>query len=447
MDRGWMMKMNFIVQAIFHPLLCFFIFRKLPLQFHPILYLCRFHIMTRKQYVFIILILGALSAISPFSIDMYLPAFPAIARDFGTTVAQIQLSLTSYLVGIAGGQLLYGPLVDKYGRKKPLYFGLTVYVIASILCAYTESADALIWLRFLQALGGCAGMVVAGAFVRDLFPVKDSAKVFSLIILVISVSPMIAPTFGSYISVAFGWQSLFLILAGITLLVMAGIFFVLPEGRKGNATLSLKPKTTILNFRAVFLDRQFLTYALVGALGSASIFAYISGSPDVFMNIYSLNEKEYGWIFGFLAFGVIGASQLNYVLLRHFKSEQIIYAALCYQTLCGLILLVVASAGMPNLYILMAIIFIYLTSIGLTSPNTSALAMAPFSENAGSASALLGFIRMSVGAVASAMVSLLHNATIFPMLIVMAASSIISFLLLFIGKRRHLDTAKIQAEL
>ena len=239
-----------------------------------------FH-MTGKQQFILILILGALSTISPFSIDMYLPGFPAIARDLDTSIPVVQLSLTSYFIGIAAGQLLYGPLLDRFGRKKPLYAGLGVYIVASLACALTESADALIAMRFLQAVGGCAGMVAAQAFVRDVFPLNKTAQAFSWITLVIAVSPMIAPTVGSYVTVAFGWEAVFLILAGLTFLILTAVHFVLPTGKAADKNLSLLPVPVLRNFLAVIKQPQFLLYTVAGGIATAAPFAYIAGSAGL----------------------------------------------------------------------------------------------------------------------------------------------------------------------
>lgn len=207
--------------------------------------------MTRRQHVSIILILGTLSTISPFSVDMYLPGFPAIAKDLHTSISQVQLSLTAYLIGISVGQLLYGPLLDRYGRKLPLYAGLVLYVLASVGCALSTSIEALILMRLLQALGGCVGLVAAQALVRDLFPVNQIAQVFSLLILVMAVSPMIAPTVGGYATVRFGWHFIFIILAVITVLMLVGIYFALPNGRPPDPTLSLRPKAVLSSYLTV----------------------------------------------------------------------------------------------------------------------------------------------------------------------------------------------------
>lgn len=275
-----------------------------------------------------ILVLGSLSAIGPFSIDMYLPGFPAIAADLNTTVAKISLSLSSFFIGISFGQMLYGPLIDKYGRKKPLYIGLSVYLLASVACTFVTSADQLIWLRLVQALGSCSGMVASRAMVRDLFPVNENAKVFSLLMLVVGVSPIIAPTLGGYLSSAFSWHYVFAVLSVMAGLILLAVHFYLPESRQPDPDYSLKPRPIIKGFLNVAKQPQFYTYALAGSIASAGLYAYISGSPSVFMELFSVSEKQYGWIFAMVAIGLITSSQINTLLLNRFKSEQIVVVAL-----------------------------------------------------------------------------------------------------------------------
>lgn len=390
--------------------------------------------MTRRQHLTLILILGALSTISPFSIDMYLPGFPAIAKDLDTTIAVVQLSLTSYFIGIAAGQLLYGPLLDRFGRKKPLYAGLALYIVASLGCALTDSADALIFVRFLQAIGGCAGMVAAQALVRDLFPLNETAQAFSWITLVIAISPMIAPAVGSYVAVAFGWQAIFLILAGLALVLIAGVHFSLPKGKGPDQSLSLLPKPVLRNFLSVIKQPQFLLYTLAGGIATAAPFAYIAGSADVFMNSYGASEKEYGFIFAFIAFFIIGSTQLNHFLLRRFSSQQIIRATLIYQSIIAVVLvggLWLFSLGKYELILLTAF---FLGGQGLTNPNANALALAPFSKHVGSAASLAGSFRMGMGGLVSALVSLFHNGTAMPMVAVMTGCVIVGLLVLSAGR-------------
>lgn len=390
----------------------------------------------QKYYFFIILILGALATISPFSIDMYLPGFPAIALDLNTTIDQVQLSLTAYLVGIAAGQLLYGPLLDRFGRKRPLYVGLAVYILASIGCAFTESIHALIFMRFLQALGGCAGIVSAQALVRDIFPVNKTAQAFALITLVISVSPMVAPTVGGYVTAHIGWQYVFAILATITLLILIASYFFLPKGRGADPSVSLKPKAVAKNFYTVIRNPQFLVYAVTGGIASAAPFAYIAGSPSVFMNLYGLTEQQYGWVFALLAFAMIGSTQLNHIILKKFTSEQVIRFALFYQTFMGLLLVAGVYFELFNVYTLIAMMFVFFAGQGITGPNATALSLAPFSKQAGSASALFGSWRLGAGGIISAIVSLFHNNTALPMVATMAACAIVGLIILTLGNFR-----------
>ncbi|MCH7413700.1 Bcr/CflA family multidrug efflux MFS transporter [Belliella sp. R4-6] len=376
--------------------------------------------MKKREHFVIILILGALSTISPFSIDMYLPGFPAMAKDLGVSISKIQLSLTSYLVGIAIGQLFYGPLLDKYGRKKPLVLGMLIYIIASILCAYAASVENLIIMRFLQAIGGCVGMVAAQALVRDIFPINKTAQVLALLTLVIAVSPMIAPTVGGYMTAHFHWHSVFLVLAAITAVILLAAVFYLPEGAAPEKNLSLNPVKVFVNYKSVLKQRQFLTYMLAGGIAGAAPFAYIAGSANVFMNIYQVTEQEYGLIFGFLAFAMIGSTQLNHYLLKKFSSREIIQFSLIYQTLTGLFLILGLWLNIFNVQGLVITMFVFLTAHGLNQPNAAALSLAPFAKSAGSASALLGSMRMAMGGIVSATVSFIHNGTAMPMVIMMA---------------------------
>ncbi|MBN3582958.1 multidrug effflux MFS transporter [Algoriphagus aestuarii] len=386
--------------------------------------------MSKKEYFKIVLILGALCTISPFSIDMYLPGFPAMAKDLDTSIANIQLSLTAYLVGIAIGQLFYGPLLDKYGRKKPLYAGLAIYVIASVGCALSGSVENLIFMRFLQAVGGCAGMVAAQAMVRDIFPVTKTAQVLALLTLVIAVSPMIAPTLGGFVTAYYHWHWVFIVLAFLTVIIWIAVIWVLPDGADPDKLVSLKPNQVWKNYIQVLQNRQFLVYMSVGGLAGAAPFAYIAGSSDVFMNIYGVSEAQYGWIFAILAFAMIGSTQLNHLLLKRFTSQQIINFSMHYQVLVGTLLVCGIYFQWLGLGMLLVLMFIFLTAHGLNGPNTAALSMAPFSRNAGSASAILGSMRMAFGGVASAGVSLFHDGTSLPMVVGMAACAVAGFLVL-----------------
>ena len=384
---------------------------------------------------FLILILGLLTAIGPFSIDMYLPAFPDIAKNLHTSVAQVMLSLSSFFIGISAGQLLYGPLLERFGRKKPIYAGLSIYLLASIGCAMATSVDSLIIFRLLQALGGCAGMVAARAIVRDLFEVKENAKIFSMLMLVVAVSPIIAPTLGGYVTSLFGWRYVFAILIVIDVGIIAGVYFLLPESKKPDLDFSLKAGAIIKNFAGIIKHPQFYTYALTGAIAYAGLYAYISGSPYVFMEIFRVNERQYGWIFSVIAMGVIGSAQLNNIALRSYSSEQVIKIATFCQGIIGIMLAVMSYFGWVELYSTIFLIFLFLCGQGFIFPNASALCLAPFPHTAGSASALMVAIQMGIGAGISALVSVLQNGTAMPMAAVMACCSVTAFFVFFFGRK------------
>jgi DHA1 family bicyclomycin/chloramphenicol resistance-like MFS transporter len=398
---------------------------------------------TKKDF-YLILILGMLSAIGPFSIDMYLPAFPDIAKHLDTTVAQVTLSLSSFFIGISAGQLLYGPLLERFGRKKPLYVGLCIYLIASFGCAMAASVNALIVLRLLQALGGCVGMVAARAMVRDLFEVKDNAKIFSTLMLVVAVSPIIAPTLGGYITAVLGWRFVFAMLMIVALIIIAGIYFLLPESKKPDPNFSLKPGPIIRNYSGVIRHPQFYTYALTAAISAAGLYAYIGGSPYVFMEIYKVNEKQYGWIFALIAMGLIGASQINSVLLKNYTSEQLIKVALACQCVIGAAMVLITLLGWNDVFITIFLLFIFLSSQGFIFPNASALSLASFGHNAGSASALMGAIQMGIGACTSALVSILQNHTALPMTGVMACCAIAALSVFSLGSKIIIKRASIK---
>ena len=382
----------------------------------------------------LVLVLGMLTAIGPFSIDMYLPSFPAIAVALHTSVARISLSLSSFFIGIAFGQMFYGPLLDRFGRKKPLYVGLTLYLLASIACAVADNADQLICFRLFQALGSCSGLVAARAMVRDLFPVKENANIFSLLMLVVGVSPIIAPTLGGYFTAVFGWHSIFIFLGAMSACILLGVHFFLPESRQPDPTYSLKPAPIAKGYLTVLSEPQFYNYCLAGSIAAAGLYAYIAGSPAVFMEHFHVSERQYGWIFASVAAGLIASSQVNSLLLRKYKSHQIIVAALMCQSITGIVLFTSTLFGWLNVFETIFLCFIFLSCQGFTFPNTTALSLAPFHKNAGSASALLGSIQMTIGAISSALVSYFSNGTSIPMTVVMACCACFSFLVVIKSK-------------
>jgi DHA1 family bicyclomycin/chloramphenicol resistance-like MFS transporter len=391
-------------------------------------------LMAKSKSFYLILILGSLAALGPFSIDMYLPGFKAIAKDLNSNVPSVSLSLASFFIGISAGQLLYGPLLDKFGRKKPLYFGLILYILSSLCCLFVTSIDQLIILRFVQAIGSCAAAVASIAMVRDLFTVAESPKVFASLLLVIALSPMLAPTAGGYLIAAFGWQSVFLFLSVMAILMLLMTIFLLPESYKPDPNYSLKPKPILTNFIIVLKDPSFYTYALISAITFSGLFAYVSSSPIVFMDIYKVSETGYGWIFALLSVFFIGFSQINSFILKWFTSKKIVFWALIIQCLVSVLFLAAALNNILNLYTTILFIGLFLACLGFINPNASALCLAPFTKNAGSASALMGALQMGLGALASAAISMFAADVVWPMPAVMTIAALLALCILLIGK-------------
>jgi DHA1 family bicyclomycin/chloramphenicol resistance-like MFS transporter len=388
-----------------------------------------------KEKRLIIWILGALATVTPFAIDLYLPAFSQIANDFGTTVSTVSLSVSSYFIGMAMGQILYGPLLDRFGRKPPLYVGLVVFILASIGCMQSGSVNVMIGLRFLQALGGSVAWVAAVAMVRDFFPVEESAKVFSLLILIIGLSPLLAPTLGGFIVTLWGWQAVFIVLASIAVFVLMLVLLFLPEGHRPDPTVSLKPRPIILTFINVVRNPQFATYTFSGAFAFATLFIYVAGSPVIFMEMYHVSPQGYGGIFALLSVGFIGGSQLNIWLNRTYSSARIFHVALICQVITSFVFLICVFYGWIGLNATIGMFFICLTCVGLINPNANALALALFVRNIGSASALLGCTQIGVAALASSGVGLFNSGDIVPIVALLTTTTSVALIILLIGLR------------
>ncbi|HWZ50898.1 MAG TPA: multidrug effflux MFS transporter [Granulicella sp.] len=387
----------------------------------------------KRNLTWITLLLGSLCVVTPFAIDMYLPAFSKIAAAYQTTSSAISLTLSSYFVGFALGQVFYGPLLDRFGRKRPLYAGLIIYILASIGCAFAPSLKTFVTLRFLEAVGGCVAQVGAIAMVRDFFPAKESAKMFSLLFLMIGVSPLLAPTVGSAIMTGLGWQWIFVLLAAIALLILALIFFLLPEGHQPDHSVSLRPASILRGYWNIFKDPQFLTYSLAGSFSFAGLFTYVAGSPIIFMDGFHMGTKAFGIVFAVLVMGFIGGNQVNIFLLRRFTSQQIFVGALSAQVGIGIVFFVGMRSHMIGLAGILVLFFFFLSCIGLTNPNAAALGLAPFSRDAGRASALLGFLQTGTGALVSMGIGLLGANAVVSLL---ASTALIALLMLLVGRTR-----------
>jgi MFS transporter, DHA1 family, multidrug resistance protein len=372
------------------------------------------------------LVLSALVAFAPMSIDMNLPALPALERYFAADTASVQHTLAAFFVGLAVGQLLYGPVADRFGRKPPLYFGLTLYAIASAACALAPGIGSLIVLRFLQAVSGCAGMVVARAVVRDLYDRQESARVFSILLMVMGIAPIVAPLAGGYLLAWFGWRSIFWVLALFGVASLIAVKWRLPE-TISRAQPRVPLSGALGNYLGLLADRRYLGYALSGGFGQAGMFAYISGSPFVFIQLYGVPACDYGWLFGLNASGIVAFTQANrHLLLRHDADRVLDFGNLAGLLMCLLLLAAAVSNAFGLIGILVPLFFV-VSLRGLTFPNASAGAMAPFPDNAGSASALLGSVQFAIAAAASAAVGAFHNGTTVPMAAVVATCGFLAF--------------------
>lgn len=371
------------------------------------------------------LVLGALAAFAPMSIDMYLPGLPALADAFHADAGAVELTLSAFFAGLVCGQVVYGPLSDRFGRRRPLALGIVVYVLASVGCALASSLTALIALRFVQALGGCAGLVISRALVRDLFDAQESARMFSLIMLVMGAAPILAPLAGGVLLVGFGWRSIFWALALFGLLVLAASAAWMPETRRGRGE-ALSVSQTLRGYAHMLADRRFLGYALAGGLAQAGMFAYITGSPSVFIEQNGVPPQHYGWLFGSNAFGLIAASQINRRLLVTHSAQRVLWRANQVNAAFGVLLLAAALSGAGGFIGLLVPLFGYVASLGFIGPNATALAMKEQGQRAGSAAALLGTLQFALAAVASAVLGLLHEASAVPMALAIAICGVLA---------------------
>jgi DHA1 family bicyclomycin/chloramphenicol resistance-like MFS transporter len=371
--------------------------------------------------LWLIPILGALVAFAPLSIDMYLSAFPQIGRDFAAVPGVAQYSLACYLVGMAVGQIFYGPFSDRCGRKLPLYLGLAVYIAGSVGCALATSPAALLACRFLQAAGGCAGVVIPMAMVRDLFDQQSSARALSRLMLVMGVAPILAPWCGSHVVAAWGWRAIFWVLAGYGVLAIAAVRFALPESLALARRRSVPLAASARAYWHMLSERRFMGYALAAGFSTAGMFAYIAASPSVLIEHYGLSPRHYTWVFGMNACGLIGASQLNHRLLARFTPDRILARSLMFMCAFGLCLLAAAVSGPGALPVLLASLFGFVALLGFISPNTGAGAMAAHGAQAGSASALLGTIRFGISFFAGTAVGAFSDGSALTMGIVVAA--------------------------
>ena len=375
-----------------------------------------------------LILMGALTAIGPLSIDLYLPAFPAIARSLGVMQGEVERTMAAYLIGLAAAQIIYGPLADRYGRKPPLLAGLALYIVASLGCTLADSVHGLTLWRTLQAMGGAAGIVIPRAVIRDHYETREAARAMSLIMLIMGVAPILAPLIGGQLLLLTGWRGIFgfMLTAGVVL--MTALLFRMRESLPPARAVPLNAATIIGNYRALLGHRGFMAHSLAGGFGMAGMFAYIVGSPRVFIEIYGVDPQHYGLLFALNAAGLIGGAQVSARLLRRYTPQTLQRRALTALILTSLAAVLLTLVGWMTLPILMVCLIGYMTSQGFVNPNSSALALAEQGRRLGAASALLGTLQMTCGAVAGLAISVWQADTPLPLTGVLAFCASLSWL-------------------
>ena len=361
------------------------------------------------QRLRLVLVLGALVALGPVTIDMYLPALPTIVDDLGTTDTAAQITLTGTLLGLGLGQLLVGPLSDAFGRKRPLLAGVALHVLASLLCLIAPNVAVLGALRVLQGVGAAGASVVAMAIVRDLFVGRAAATLFSRLMLVLGVAPVLAPTIGGAVLGFTSWRGVFAVLALLGLLIMVISARAVSETLPAERRRPLGLRSTLATYRGLLRDRTFLGLVLVAGLAMAALFGYVAGSSFVFQEQFGLTQQQFALVFGAGAVFLIGATQLNAALLGRFEPRVLMPVALVLGSVAGAVLLVLATTGTGGFLGVVAPLWAALFTVGIVLPNAPALALARHGEVAGTASALLGAVQMGVGATVSPLVGVLGN--------------------------------------
>jgi MFS transporter, DHA1 family, multidrug resistance protein len=383
----------------------------------------------------LVLLLGALTAFAPMSIDMYLSSLPAIGRTLHAGPEQTQATLAAFFAGMAIGQVIYGPASDRFGRRLPLLVGVAVFLAASVACALAPNIETLIAARFVQALGGCAGAVVARAVVRDRFSQTDTARVLSLMMLIMGLAPVLAPQLGGLVQLVAGWRGVFWTLVVFAVIIGAWVLFGLPESRSAETAAQARSENPLRAYVALFGMRRLMGYALAGALNGAVLFTYISTAPDLVMGTYGHTPMAFNLIFAVNAVGIIGASQINRGLLRRSTPDQVLRKASIASIVAALLLTLAAWSGWGGQWTVLPLLFAALSVYGLMGGNTMAGALSVDPRRAGSISALMGSASFGSGALASWVGGLLHDGTARPVAAVMFAclvgsSSAIFFLAL-----------------
>ncbi|EMW1595277.1 multidrug effflux MFS transporter [Campylobacter coli] len=381
----------------------------------------------------LIVILALMSSIAPLSTDMYLPALSHVEQSFQTNSFLTQLSIASFFIAFALGQLIYGPLSDIFGRKIPALVGIFFFIVSSLFCVIIDDIYAFIALRFFEALGGCAGVVIARAIINDLFEIKEAAGIFALMMVFSSLAPMLSPTFGGILLEYFSWHSIFATLFALGILLFLMILFGLKESAPHLKNKKFSHEEAMKSYKFVLKDKRFLTYVFCAALALAAMFAYITGSSFVFTQFFSLSEQKFALLFGANALGFVICANINARLVLKYESEKILAKALMIMFISTVILLVNAFFH-PNFLLFELSIFTSIAMLGFIAPNTTTLAMARFKEHSGTASAVLGTVQFGFAGFISFVVGAIDANTPIILAFVMCACVLVANMIYFLIK-------------
>jgi len=390
----------------------------------------------------LVVTLGILSACGPMAIDMYLPAFPQMAAELGVSIAQVQWTLSAFLLGLAAGQVLYGTLSDHLGRRGPLLVGCLAYTAAGGVCVFAESITWLIGARFLMGLGGSAGVVISRAIVRDLFDQTQAARYLSLLMIIGGIAPIVAPFLGGVMLEYFPWRTIFWAVAGFGVVCLVMVWRVARETLPPERRLHGNLAAVGIRYARLIVDRRFLTPALAFGMGFGALFTYITGSSGVFQGLYGVSPQAFSYFFAVNAFGSYAGGQFNRVLLRWFDVRTILPTACVANAVLTLGLLVVVAGGVGGLWTFAIVLCLSMASLSMVFPNATAVAMSPFARQAGTASALLGVFQYTLGGLAGGLLGMIAHDTAggdsaLPMAAIIFTCSAIGCAVYLLGRQRE----------
>ena len=380
---------------------------------------------SRVQLIFV---LGALTAFGPFTTDMYLPAFTALARDLNASEIAVQATLSTFLVGLALGQLVIGPLADRHGRRTPLLIGLVIYIAAAAACALSPNIESLWVARFAQSIGTCAAIVIARATVRDLYSGADGAHFLSMLMLVLGTAPIVGPPLGSVILEVYSWRGIFWFHTAIGTAALIAVVFALPETLPAKKRARGGILSVLKGYVALLQDRRYIAPTLAADCVFAGLFAFLAAGPFILIDVYGLTPQQFAFLFSFNAFGFVVGTQINARLVRRYGPARMLTGALFVYFAAAVAMLVSVMSGFGGFVGLAVPLFVLFATVGAAPTNALALAQEHYPHMAGSATALFGAIQFGIGASIGVLVGLLYDGTAFPMAAIIAVAATVSLI-------------------